>query len=146
MRISYSIMNIKFNRLIILILVLLTGFVVCAQQEKKVIIYVYATVTSAELQAAAFSKVFPVSIVDKESNLNAAAINDVCDWIASDFKKYQLKNYQWKKYVSSFGKYAWNRNSLEEKRREEMSIKKRNGYIISESNFQFRDSAYSNFR
>lgn len=137
MRISYSIMHIKFNYIIALIIVLHTSLLVCAQQGKKVTIYVYATVTSAELQAAAFSKVFPVSIADNASNLNTAAINDVCDWIASDFKKYQLKNYQWKKYVSSFGKYAWNRKSLEEKRQEEMSTKKRNGYAITESNFQF---------
>ena len=146
MRISYSIMNIKFNYLITLIIVLHTSLFVCAQQGKKVTIYVYATVTSAELQSASFSKVFQVTIPDKEENLRASALNDVCDWVANDFRKYQLKNYQWKKYVSSFGKYAWNRNSLEEKRREEMSIKKRNGYTVSESSFQFSDSAYSNFK
>lgn len=137
MRISYSIMNIKFNYLITLIIVLHTSLLVCSQQGKKVTIYVYATVTSAELQSASFSKVFQVTIPDKEENLKASTLNDICDWIANDFRKYQLKNYQWKKYVSSFGKYAWNRKSLEEKRLEEMNTKKRNGYAITESNFQF---------
>jgi hypothetical protein len=127
-------------------MLLLANLSMNAQDGKKVTIYIYAVVTSAELQAASFSKVFPVTFTDKESNFNAVTINDICDLVANDFRKYQLKNYKWKKYVSSFGKYAWNRKSLEEKRIEEMSAKKRNGYSITESNFQFSYSAHSNFK
>ena len=137
MRISYSIMHIKFKYLLTLTIILHANFLAIAQEGKKVTIYVYATVTSAELQAAAFSKVFSVTISDNEANLKSSALNDVCDLIANDFRKHQLKNHQWKNYVSSFGKYGWNRKNLEEKRLDEMSTKKRNEYTVSESSFQF---------
>lgn len=114
--------------------------------QQTTTVYIYATVTSADVKATAFSDIFRITVEKSSAYNESSEKHSAAKKMENNFKKYMYINESWDKYVSTGSAWADSRSELEEKRLKAMESEKRRGYKVTSSLFSFSYSAGDAYR